>query len=218
LDPLVVVYAHTSDAERESRGAFLWSLRVPLFGAVTAACAFVLFGAWLARLQRESNGIAGASYSRGLIFGVVLAAILGAGWPIANFFSQNADTSWREQLAQEAMLGAAGISPESLKALHGKPRRGHPGLPGRQAPASSAYLCWRSLSVCLSYDSAGRAGSLSCGLEPVGSKDESVAGDIYYDAFSEILTAFRRNQVITSGPKTDVWGTVTALRPFPSRW
>ena len=217
LDPLVVVYTHTSDAGWESRGAFLWSLRVPLFVAVTAACAFVLFGAWLARLERESDGIVGASYSRGLIFGVVLAAILGVGWPIANFFSQNADTSWREQLAQEAMLGAAGISPESLKAVHGE----------ASDAGTPVYLQIKDQLRLLTHAGDGyrfaylmilRDGQVIflADSEPVGSKDESVAGDIYYDAFSEILTAFRQNQVITSGPKTDVWGTwVSGFAPVP---
>jgi PAS domain-containing protein len=217
LDPLVIVYTHTSDAEWESRGGFLWSLRVPLFVGVTAACAFVLFGAWLARLERESNGSARASYRRGLISGVVLAAILGVGWPIANFFSQNADASWREQLAQEAMLGAAGISPENLKGLHGK----------ASDAGTPVYLQIKDQLRLLTHAGDGyrfaylmilRDGQVLflADSEPVGSRDESVAGDIYYDAFSEIFVAFRQNQVITSGPKTDVWGTwVSGFAPVP---
>ena len=206
FDPLVAVYTHGGDTKLESRVAVLWSFGIPIFVAVTAACAFVLFGAWLARLERESNGTAGASYNRGLIFGVVLAAILGVGWPIANFISQNADTSWREQLAQEAMLGAAGVSPETLKALHGE----------ASDAGAPAYLQIKDQLRLMTHAGDGyrfaylmilRDGQVVflADSEPVGSRDESVAGDIYYDAFSEILTAFRQKQAIMSGPKTDVW-------------
>ena len=52
--------------------------------------------------------------------------------------------------------------------------------------------------------------------EPVGSKDESVAGDIYYDV-SEIRTAFKENRAVTEGPQTDVWGTwMSGFAPVPS--
>jgi hypothetical protein len=160
----------------------------------------------LARFERESNGSARASYRRGLISGVVLAAILGVGWPIANFFSQNADASWREQLAQEAMLGAAGISPENLKGLHGK----------ASDAGTPVYLQIKDQLRLLTHAGDGYRFAYLMILrddqvlfladpEPVGSRDESVAGDIYYDAFSEIFVAFRQNQAITSGPKTDVW-------------
>ena len=197
FDPLVAVHAHSGGAELQSRADFLWSFRIPISVAVTAACVFVLFGAWLARLERESNETAGASYSRGLIFGAVLAAILGVGWPIANFISQNADTSWREQLAQEAMLSAAGISPESLKALHGE----------ASDAGTPAYLQIKDKLRLMTHAGDGyrfaylmilRDGQVVflADSEPVGSRDESVAGDIYYDV-SEILTAIRENQVIT---------------------
>ena len=216
-DPLATVYLEAADAEFALQGAVYRSFRIPLLVAITAACALVLFGAWVARLERESNETPGASYSRGLIFGVVLAAILGVGSPIASFISRNADTSWREQLAQEAMLGAAGISPESLKALHGK----------ASDAGTPAYLRLKDQLRLLAHAGDGyrfaylmilRDGRVVflVDSEPVGSRDESVAGDIYYDAFSEILTAFRQNQVITSGPKTDVWGTwVSGFAPVP---
>ena len=218
FDPLVAVYTQAADAEFAIQGAVFWGLRIPLFFAMTAACAFVLFGAWLARHERESNGIPGASYTRGLIFGIVLAVILGVGWPIADFIRRNADTSWREQLAQEAMLGAAGISTESLKELHGK----------ASDTGTPAYLQLKNLLRRMTYSGDGyrfaylmilRDGQVVflADSEPLGSADESVAGDVYYDAFSEILTSFRQNQAITSGPKTDVWGTwVSGFAPLPS--
>ena len=61
FDPLVAVYTRAADAELALQGAVFWGLRIPLFFAITAACAFVLFGAWLARHERESNRIPGAS-------------------------------------------------------------------------------------------------------------------------------------------------------------
>jgi PAS domain S-box-containing protein len=218
FDPLVAVYAGAADAELALRGAVFWGLRIPLFFALTTACAFVLFGAWLARRERESNEVPRAAYARGLIFGVVLGVILGVGWPIANVIRKNADTSWREQLAQEAMLGAAGIRPESLTALHGK----------ASDASTPAYLRLKDMLRQMAYSGDGyrfaylmimRDGQVVflADSEPVGSRDESVAGDIYYDAFSEILTSFRQNQAITSGPKTDVWGTwVSGFAPVPS--
>ena len=218
FDPLVAVYAEAKDAEPASLGTAFWGLRIPLFTTITAACAFVLFGAWLARQDRDSNGIAEASYSRGLIFGVVLAAILGVGWPIANFVRQNADTTWREQLAQEAMLAAAGINPETVKALQGK--ASDAGTPTYLRIKDELRLMTQVRdSYRFAYLMIMRDGKVVflVDSEPVGSPDESVAGDIYYDAFSEILTAFKENRVVTSGPKTDVWGTwVSGFAPVPS--
>ncbi len=218
FDPLVAAYAGAARAEFALQGTVFWGLRIPLFFALTTACVFVLFGAWLARRERESNVDPRAAYSRGLIFGVVLAVILGVGWPIANFIRKNADTSWRDQLAQEAMLGAAGISPESLTALEGK----------ASDAGTPAYLKLKELLRLMTHSGDGyrfaylmimRDGQVVflADSEPVGSRDESVAGDIYYDAFSEILTSFRHKQAITSGPKTDVWGTwVSGFAPVPS--
>ena len=116
------------------------------------------------------------------------------------------------------MLGAAGISAESLKELHGK----------ASDAGTPAYLQLKNLLRRMTYSGDGyrfaylmimRDGQVVflADSEPLGSADESVAGDIYYDAFSEILTSFRQNQAITSGPKTDVWGTwVSGFAPLPS--
>jgi PAS domain S-box-containing protein len=216
LDPLVSIQVRQVNLP-PGEPASLLAFRIPIVVAMTAACVSVLIGSWLTRLGAESSGILRASYGRGLIFGIILAAILGVGSPIANFNSRKADSSWREQLAQEAMLAASGITPDHLAGLEGtasdvaKPSywriKDHLRFMAKSGDGYRfAYLMiLRDGRVVFLADS-----------EPAGSRDESVAGDIYYDAFSEIYSAFRENRALTSGPKTDAWGTwVSGFAPVP---
>ena len=215
-DPVVSIHVRESNLSPGGPVSLL-AFRIPIVVAMTAACVSVLIGSWLARLGRDSNRIVKAPYVRGLIFGVILAAILGVGWPIANFNSQNADASWREQLAQEAMLAASGITQDHLAGLEGKASDADKPLYLRlknqlrlMTKSGDGYrfaylMVLRDGQVVFLADS-----------EPVGSRDESVAGDIYYDAFSEIYSSFRENRALTSGPKTDAWGTwVSGFAPVP---
>ena len=51
--------------------------------------------------------------------------------------------------------------------------------------------------------------------EPVGSEDESPAGQVYTEISSGLLVAFDEKREITDGPVTDRWGTwITALIPL----
>ncbi len=216
FDP-IVVYTNWRDVPLESIGSVLWRSRLPEGLAVTAACVFALIGAWLTRLGRESDAMARASYRRGLILGVLLAAILGVGWPIAEFISQRTDTSWRDQLAQEAKLSAAGFSSDHLDALHGKASDAN--THGYLQIKEQLRLLTRSGDrYRFAYLMIMRDGQLVflADSEPVGSKDESIAGDIYYEE-SEIRTAFKENRAVTEGPQTDVWGTwISGFAPVPS--
>ena len=216
FDP-IVVYTNWRDVPLESVGSVLWRSRLPEGFAVTAACVFTLIGSWLTRLGRESDAMARASYRRGLILGILLAAILGMGWPIAEFISQRTDTSWRDQLAQEARLSAAGFSSDHLVALHGKASdvNTHGYL---QLKEQLRLLTHSGGRYRFAYLMIMRDGQLVflVDSEPVGSKDESVAGDIY-DEVSEIRTAFKENRAVTEGPQTDVWGTwMSGFAPVPS--
>ena len=215
-DPVVSLLVREADLSY-GEPAPLSAFRIPIAVAMTAACLSVLVGSWLARLGRESKGVVKAPYVRGLIFGVILAAILGVGWPIANFNSENADASWREQLAQEAMLAASGITQDHLAGLEGKASDAD--KPAYLRLKDQLHMMTRSGDgyrfAYLMILRDGRVVFL-VDSEPVGSRDESVAGDIYYDAFSEIYSVFSENRVLTSGPKTDAWGTwVSGFAPVP---
>ena len=51
--------------------------------------------------------------------------------------------------------------------------------------------------------------------EPVGSEDESPAGEIYDDIPGDFLRVFDQNEAQMTGPDTDKWGTwITALVPI----
>jgi PAS domain S-box-containing protein len=216
-EPIVSVYLRegSAPAARPGPSALSFPLLAPI--AMTMSCFFVLVGAWLARFGRGAGGIVRASHAHELIFGVILAAILGMGWPIANFISRNADTSWREQLAQEAMLAASGITQHHLDRLDGKAsdadKPSYLRLKDQLRMMTRSGDGYRFAYLMILRD--GKVVFL-VDSEPVGSRDESVAGDIYYDAFSEIYLTFSENRVLTSGPKTDVWGTwVSGFAPVP---
>ena len=215
-DPVVSLLVREADLSH-GEPAPLSAFRIPIAVAMTAACLSVLVGSWLARLGRESKGVVKAPYVRGLIFGVILAAILGVGWPIANFNSEKADAAWREQLAQEAMLAASGITQDHLAGLEGKAsdadKPAYLRLKDQLHMMTKSGDGYRFAYLMILRD--GRVVFL-VDSEPVGSRDESVAGDIYYDAFSEIYSVFSENRVLTSGPKTDAWGTwVSGFAPVP---
>ena len=217
FDPLVGTDVNWKDVPLESIASVVWSLRFPTVATVTVACVFVLVGSWLRRLGQESEAMARASRRRGLIFGSILGGILGVGWPIANFISQSADASWRAQLARETMLAAAGFTADHLERLHGS--ASDVNTPGYLKLKEQLNFMTRSGDgyrfAYLMIMREGRVVFL-VDSEPVGSKDESVAGDIYYDSFSEIFTAFAQNRAVTAGPKTDVWGTwVSGFAPVP---
>jgi PAS domain S-box-containing protein len=216
-EPIVSVYLREGGVPTAHPGPSSLSLPLLALIAMTIGCVFVLAGAWLARFGREAGGIVRASHAHELIFGVILAAIFGMGWPIANFISRNADTSWREQLAQEAMLAASGITQDHLERLDGKASDAN--KPSYLRLKDQLQMMTRSGDgYRFAYLMILRDGKVVflVDSEPVGSPDESVAGDIYYDAFSEIYQAFSENRVLTSGPKTDVWGTwVSGFAPVP---
>ena len=216
FDP-IVVYTNWRDVPLESIASVLWRSRLQEGFAVTAACVFALMGAWLTRLGRESDAMARATYRRGLILGVLLAVILGMGWPIAEFISQRTDTSWRDQLAQEARLSAAGFSSDHLDALHGKASdantQGYLQLKEQLRLLTRAGDRYRFAYLMIMRD--GQLVFL-VDSEPVGSKEESVAADIYYDV-TEIRTAIKENRAGTEGPQTDAWGTwISGFAPVPS--
>ena len=115
------------------------------------------------------------------------------------------------------MLAAAGFTADHLELLHGKASDAN--TPGYlKLKEQLSFLTRSGDGYRFAYLMIMREGQIVflVDSEPVGSKDESVAGDIYYDV-SEIRTAFKENRAVTEGPQTDVWGTwMSGFAPVPS--
>ncbi len=155
--------------------------------------------------------------SRARIFAYLLALILAAGWPAANMVSDSAEKTWREQLAQEAMLAAAGFSPSEFAGLVAQ----DPDLDKtayQQMKTRLHLLCSSSESYRFAYLMTLRGGApvFLADSEPPGSADESQPGEEYQDASEHFLSAFYSMKAMTEGPETDRWGTwISGLAPVP---
>lgn len=221
LKPMPSVYSQTSHAKEETIRALLSSSQLLPALVTTIACAFMLAGSWITyRLSRMSaipamSGQIGLR--RGWIFGGLVSAVLIAGWPVTDRISEHMDFMWRDQLVQETRLAAATIAPEWIAGLAGSPRD----------LASPAYAAIKDRLELVAKSGRGyRLASLTgmrdgkvvflADSEPKGSLDESVAGDIYVDAFKELVRGFSRPADFAVGPETDRWGTwVSGFTPVP---
>jgi len=182
-----------------------------------AAICMILVSSWA--LYRSSD-LATEDRHRNLrarMIGYLLAVLLVAGWPAANLVTNHAERTWRDQLMQEAMLGAAGLYPGKLISLTGqkddsqRPAYVRTKDQLRQiARAGSGYR--------FAYLMAMREGKpiFLADSEPSGSSEESLPGEIFEDATPEVMSLFRDPRPITEGPDTDQWGTwVTGWAPVP---
>lgn len=221
LKPMPSVYSQTSHAKEETLRALLSSSQLLPALVTTIACAFLLAGSWITyRLSRMSaipamSGQVGLR--RGWIFGGLVSAVLIAGWPVTDRISQHMDFMWRDQLVQETRLAAATIAPEWIDGLTGSPGD----------LASPAYAAIKDRLELVAKSGRGyRLASLTgmkdgkvvflADSEPKGSLDESIAGDIYVDAFKELVRGFSQPDSFAVGPETDRWGTwVSGFTPVP---
>ncbi len=221
LKPMPSVYSPTSHAREETIRALLMSSQLLPALITTIACSFLLAGAWITyRLSRMSaipsmDGQMGLK--RGWIFGTLVSGVLVAGWPVTDRISEHMDRSWREQLVQETRLAAASIFPHWIAELTGTPQDlqnpAHAAIKDRLEVVAKSGRGYRLASLTGMKD--GKVIFLA-DSEPDGSRDESIAGDVYIDAFKELVRAFHNPRSFAVGPETDRWGTwVSGFTPVP---
>jgi len=154
---------------------------------------------------------------RARIFAYLLALILAAGWPAANIVSNDAETTWREQLTQEAMLAAAGFSPSELEGLTASDQDAEKSA-YRRIKSKLRLLCESGDGYRFAYLMTLSMGApvFLADSEPSGSEEESHPGDQYEDASQHLLSVFSSLNAITEGPAPDKWGTwISGLAPVP---
>lgn len=225
LKPMPSVYSPTSHAREETIRALLVSSQLLPAIITTIACSFLLAGSWITyRLSRMSaipsmDGQVGLK--RGWIFGLLVSGVLVAGWPVTDRISEHTDRDWRDQLVQETRVAATSISPHWVAGLTGSPQDldnpAYAAIKDRLELVAKTGRGYRLASLTGMKD--GKVIFLA-DSEPDGSRDESIAGDIYVDAFKELLRGFHAPRSFAVGPETDRWGTwVSGFTPVPgSMW
>ena len=221
LKPMPSVYSPTSHAREETIRVLMASSQLLPAIVTTIACSFLIAGSWITyRMSRMSaipamHGQTGLR--RGWIFGSLVSVVLFAGWPVTDRISERTDREWRGQLAQETTLAAATISPSWISGLTGSPEdtatASYAAIKDRLGVVARAGRGYRIASL------TGMQGGEVIFLadsEAVGSPDESMAGDIYIDAFKGLVRGFFSPRAFVVGPETDRWGTwVGGFAPVP---
>ena len=225
LKPMPSVYSPTSHAREETIRALLSSSQLLPALITTIACAFLIAGSWITYRMSRMSAIPAmdrqTGLRRGWIFGSLVSAVLFAGWPVTDRISERMDKEWREQLVQETMLAAASISPQWIAGLSGSPddvtKEPYAAIKDRLEVLAKAGRGYRLASL-----TAMKGGKVIflADSEAVGSPDESVAGDVYIDAFEELTWGFSHPYSFAVGPETDRWGTwVSGFAPVPgAKW
>ncbi len=183
-----------------------------------------LVGAWRIFHQAQVDHVPvdrARLYSRreGGILLVLLGVLLG-GWPVADRVSRFADDVRRVDLANEAGLAAAALGEGLAGSLKGSDEDlaapTYIELKRRLAALAQAGSGYRFAYVMVERE--GKVLFLA-DSEPVGSKDESAAGDVYKDAPAQVSQAFLHPEAFphgfTHGPYEDQWGVwVSGLAPI----
>ncbi|GAB6095626.1 hypothetical protein JCM14469_18780 [Desulfatiferula olefinivorans] len=148
----------------------------------------------------------------GMIITLLIIGILYSWWSV-----NRADHAMREDLLQQAHLVTNSINIERLQALTGTAADlntpGYLRLKEQLAVVKKANVRCR-FTYLMGRNSDGRV-FFFVDNEPVGSKDESPAGQIYEEISPEYLRVFDEKISVTVGPVTDRWGTwITALVPM----
>ncbi|MEI6491944.1 MAG: PAS domain S-box protein [Verrucomicrobiota bacterium] len=224
LKPMPSVYSPTSHAREETIRVLMVSSQLLPAIITTIACAFLLAGSWITYRMSRMSAIPAMDgqimgLRRGWIFGVLVSAVLFAGWPVTDRISERMDIERREQLVQETKLAAATILPAWISDLTGS----------LEDAASASYAAIKErlgLVAARGYRIASLTGMKDgkviflADSEADGSPDESMAGDIYLDAFKGLVRGFSNPHDFVVGPETDRWGTwVSGFAPVPgSTW
>ena len=222
LKPMPSVYLASSQIEGETLRSMLTSTSLLWIVVTTIGCGFAVAGAWITyRLGRRAALPAmdrRTGIRRGWIFALLLGSVLAAGWPLTDFSSNRTDREWRSQLAQEAQLAASALNPHIFDSLSASAADvslpAYSEIKHRLALITNAGDGYR-----FAYLVGMRDGHVVflADSEPVGSIDESVAGDVYDDAFENLMKAFGTGSPFTTGPETDRWGTwISGYAPVPN--
>lgn len=152
-----------------------------------------------------------------LWMGGVVAAVLIAGTLFTWWIAHRADRDMREGLLQQTRLVAQALNIERVRALSGtkadldtqdylRLKEQLAAIKKVEAKCRFVYLMGRLAD--------GRV-FFFADNEPVGSEDESPAGQIYEEISAEYLRAFDTGAELVEGPVTDRWGTwISALAPL----
>ncbi len=154
---------------------------------------------------------------RAWVLVLVVIGFLFAGWPATEVVTISTERAWRDQLAQEARLGAAGFAPPSLGSLQAVESDVKTPL-YFEIKDQLRLLAKSGKGYRFAYLMILRDGQISfiADSEPVGSEDESKAGDIYDEASASLVALFRDPRVLIEGPYTDRWGTwISGYAPVP---
>jgi PAS domain S-box-containing protein len=148
---------------------------------------------------------------------MVLSAILAMGAGFTGWTANHSDRSMRENLLDQARLVAQAVNLERVQALSGTEA-------DRIAPdylrLKEQFVSARNANMeCRFLYLMGRRADgtvfFFVDSEPMGSADESPAGQVYEEISVEDLRAFEERVALTSGPVTDRWGTwISALVPL----
>ena len=157
-------------------------------------------------------------FQRRLLFPVVSVLVILTGGPLLTWWTvDRADRQMREDLLAQARLVAEAVNSDQIQALTGT----------EADLASPVYLRLKEQLACAKA-AHGRCrfiyimGRRDDGAvfffvdnEPVGSEDESPAGQIYEEVSPAIAEVFATRAGLAEGPITDRWGTwVTAAVPL----
>ncbi|MBM9537811.1 response regulator [Desulfobulbus alkaliphilus] len=148
---------------------------------------------------------------------VLLTAVIVAGALCAWWLFDRADRQMREDLLAQTRLVAGAVNLESIQSLSGteadlasptylRLKEQFAAIRAAEPKCRFIYLMGRKAdgTVFFFVDS-----------EPVGSEDESPAGQVYEEMSAESLHAFDTKTALTEGPVTDRWGTwISALVPL----
>jgi len=178
-------------------------------------------GAWWLFRAQLLGGMAEAqrriyAWREAVILVVLFGLLLGA-WGICDWASAWVDEYWRKNLRRDARIAAAGFPVEVVNRLDGRV----------QDVGSQTYgVAKRQLAEVVEADGdhafayllTRRDGEVvfMADSEPVGSEDESVAGDVYGEASEALLSAFDTMDPFVEGPLEDEWGVwISGLAPVP---
>lgn len=184
----------------------------------TIACMALLGSCWISFRKRRIDGLEVnlQGRPRERILWVLFIAVLFFGWFWTAHSSRHADAAARSQLVQEAQLISSTIDSSLVSQLTGT--RADENLPAyRKLKQQLAEVVKASGSYRFAYLMAFRDGQVIFLVdnEPRGSKDESMAGDVFTDAEPELLDAFQHPHPLATGPYPDQWGVwITGYAPL----
>ena len=219
LDPMPAVYLAFHKGDSELSNIVLMGTNKFAAGLTTLGCLLLVRGAWICfRQRRVAEGeIDHAGGGRSIILCLLLVGILIGGWHWTKKSAQAADAQWRAELTQEAGLVSAAVDPLLIGRLTGT--RADTELPAyAMLKARLSQIVKSSGSYRFAYLMTMKGGEIIFLVdnEPRGSKDESVAGDVYGDAARELYPAFQHPAAFTVGPYTDQWGIwISGYAPIP---